>query len=112
MELSKLRVENVRLKRENKILNSAVGSGDQCNTLWGTVKLEGDRDGTHGTFGLVYGPESGTLAPMETEVVVERDRPGTRLTDAQMLVWIRAVHDALRCSQRRLRQPVNGRGVA
>ena len=24
-----------------------VGSGDQRNTLWGTVELEGDRDGTY-----------------------------------------------------------------
>jgi len=25
---------------------TAVGSSDQCNTLWDTVELEGDRDGT------------------------------------------------------------------
>ena len=53
-----------------------VGSGDQRNTIWGTVELEGDRDGTHGTPGLVCCPESGTVASVETWAVVERDQPG------------------------------------
>jgi hypothetical protein len=56
----------------------AVGSGDQRNTIWGMVELEGDRDGTHGTSRLVCGPESRPVASVETWAVVERDRPGTR----------------------------------
>jgi hypothetical protein len=55
-----------------------VGSGDQRNTLWGTVELEGDRHGTHGASGLVCGPERGPVASVETGAVVERDRSGTR----------------------------------
>jgi hypothetical protein len=55
-----------------------AGSSDQCNTLWDTVELEGDRDGTYGASGLVCGPESGPVAAMETGAVFERDRPGTR----------------------------------
>jgi transposase len=79
MELSRLRAVNVRLTRENDILKKAtVSSGDQRNTNWGTVELEGDRDGTHGASGLVCGPESGPVAAMETGAIVERDRPGTR----------------------------------
>jgi hypothetical protein len=41
-----------------------------------TVEWEGDRDGTDGTSGLVRGPESGTLAAVETGPVIERDRVG------------------------------------
>ena len=58
--------------------NVPVGSSDQCNTLWGTVEWEGDRDGTCGASGLVCGPESRPMAAVETGAVVERDRPGTR----------------------------------
>ncbi len=55
-----------------------VDSGDQCNTLWGTVEGEGDLHGIYGTSGLVCGPESGPLAAMETGAVVERDRASAR----------------------------------
>jgi hypothetical protein len=60
--------------------DSPGGSSDQCNTLWGTVELEGDRHGTHGASGLVCGPESGPVATRETRAVVKRDRPGARQT--------------------------------
>ena len=36
----------------------------------------GAYDGTHGTSGLIRGPESGPLAAREIGAVVERDRPG------------------------------------
>jgi hypothetical protein len=52
---------------------AGVGSSDQRNTIWSTVELEGDRDGTYGTSGLVSGPESGSLASMETGTVIKRD---------------------------------------
>ena len=98
MELSRLRAENVRLKRENEILKKAtVGSTDQRNTNWDTVELEGDRDGTQGTSGLVCGPESGTLAAMETGAVVERDRSGTRQArriDSWRAVLERRIHSS------------------
>ena len=55
-----------------------VGSSDQCNTLWGTVEWEGDRDGTDGASGLVCGPESGPVATVETGAVVKRDRSDPR----------------------------------
>ena len=43
-ELTRLLRENVRLREERDILKkSAVGSGDQRNTIWGTVGVEGDR---------------------------------------------------------------------
>ena len=78
-ELARLRREVLKLKAERDILKkAAVGSTDQCNTLWGTVEWEGDRDGTCGASGLVCGPESGPVAAVETGAVVERDRPGTR----------------------------------
>jgi len=78
-ELARLRREVLKLKAERDILKkAAVGSGDQRNTNWGTVELEGDRHGTHGASGLVCGPESGPVAAMETGAIVERDRPGTR----------------------------------
>jgi hypothetical protein len=50
---------------------AAVGSSDQCNTIWGKVELEGDRDGAYGASGLVSGPESGLVASMETGAVVK-----------------------------------------
>jgi ribosomal protein L35AE/L33A len=59
-------------------LQGRVGSGDQRNTLWGTVEWEGDRYGTHGTSGLIRAPESGPLAAMETGTVVEQDRLDSR----------------------------------
>jgi transposase len=78
-ELARLRREVLKLKAERDILKkTAVGSSDQCNTLWGTVEWEGDRHGTYGASGLVCGPESGPVAAMETGAIVERDRPGTR----------------------------------
>jgi len=71
-ELKVLRREVEQLRMERDILKKAVvGSGDQRNTLWGTVELEGDRDGTYGTSGLVCGPESRPVAAMETGAVVE-----------------------------------------
>jgi transposase len=80
-ELTRLRRENARLREERDILKkAAVGSSDQRNTIWGTVELEGDRDGIYGTSGLVRGPESGSVAAVETRAVIERDRPGTRQT--------------------------------
>jgi hypothetical protein len=57
-------------------LQGRVGSGDQRNTLWGIVEWEGDRHGTHGTSGLIRGPESGPLAAMETGTVVEARSAG------------------------------------
>src|SRR5512139_4106448 len=57
-----------------------VGSSDQRNTNWDTVGLEGDRHGTDGAFGLIRGPESGTLAAMEARAIIERDRSGPRQT--------------------------------
>jgi transposase len=78
-ELARLRREVLKLKAERDILKkAAVGSSDQRNTIWGTVELEGDRHGTHGASGLICGPESGTLAAMETGAVVERDRSSPR----------------------------------
>ncbi len=78
-ELKVLRREVEQLRMERDILkNAVVGSTDQCNTLWGMVAVEGDRDGTYGASGLVCGPESGPVAAMETGAVVERDRSGTR----------------------------------
>jgi transposase len=78
-ELARLRREVIKLKAERDILKkAAVGSGDQRNTIWDKVELEGDRDGTYGASGLVRGPESGPVASMETGAVVKRDRPGTR----------------------------------
>lgn len=78
-ELARFRREVSKLKAERDIFKkAAVGSGDQRNTLWGTVELEGDRDDTHGASGLVCGPESGIVASMEAGAVVERDRSGTR----------------------------------
>jgi len=78
-ELARLRREVIKLTAERDILKkAAVGSGDQRNTLWGTVEWEGDRHGTHGASGLVCGPESGPVASVETGAVVERDRSGTR----------------------------------
>ena len=59
---------------------ATVGSSDRCNTLWGTVEWEGDRDETDGTSGLVCGPESRPVAAMETGAVIKRDRPGARQT--------------------------------
>ena len=79
LELERLRREVTKLKAEREFLKkAAVGSGDQRNTIWGTVGLEGDRHGTHGASGLICGPESGPVASVETGAVVERDRPGTR----------------------------------
>jgi transposase len=78
-ELARLRREVIKLTAERDILKkAAAGSGDQRNTIWDTVELEGDRHGTYGASGLVCGPESGPVAAMETGAVVERDRPGTR----------------------------------
>ena len=52
-------LEQMERARENDILKkSTAGSGDQRNTLWGTVELEGDRHGTYGASGLVCGPEA------------------------------------------------------
>ncbi len=80
-ELARLRREVIKLTAERDILKkAAVGSSDQRNTIWGTVELEGDRDGIYGTSGLVRGPESGSVAAVETRAVIERDRPGTRQT--------------------------------
>ena len=78
-EITRLKRELARVTEERDILKkAAVGSGDQRNTIWGTVELEGDRHGTYGASGLVYGPESGPVAAMATGAIVERDRPGTR----------------------------------
>ena len=78
-ELARLRREVLKLKEKRAILKKvAVGSSDQCNTLWGTVEWEGDRDGTYGASRLVCGPESRAVATVETGAVVERDRSGTR----------------------------------
>ena len=78
-ELERLKRELKHVTEERDILKkAAVGSGDQRNTIWSKVELEGDRDGTHGTSGLVCCPESGTVASVETWAVVERDRAGTR----------------------------------
>ena len=95
-ELARLRREVLKLKEKRAILKKvAVGSSDQCNTLWGTVEWEGDRDGTYGAAGLVCGPESGPVAAVETGAVVERDRSGTwqaRRIDSWCLVIKRRVH--------------------
>ena len=78
-ELARLRREVLKLKTERDILKkTAVGSSDQCNTLWDTVEREGDCDGTYGASGFVRGPESGIVASMETGTVLKRDRPGLR----------------------------------
>lgn len=56
-ELARLKRELARVTEERDILKkAAVGSSDQCNTLWGMVEWEGDRDDTHGASGLVCGP--------------------------------------------------------
>ena len=58
-ELARLKRELARVTEERDILKkAAVGSSDQCNTLWGTVEWKGDRDGTYGASGLICGPES------------------------------------------------------
>ena len=58
--LAQLSEPVLRVMRRNKLIRHgdplvkymAVGSGDQCNTIWGKVELEGDRDGTYGASGL------------------------------------------------------------
>jgi len=86
-ELVRLRREVIKLTAERDILKkAAVGSTDQCNTLWGTVEWEGDRHGTDGTSGLVCGPESRPVAAMETGAVGKRDRPGARRVWHDLLV--------------------------
>ena len=97
-ELARLRREVIKLKAERDILKkAAVGSGDQRNTIWGTVELEGDRHGTYGASGLVCGPESGIVASMETGTVLKRDRPGTRQArriDSRRAVLERRIHSS------------------
>lgn len=55
-----------------------VASSGQRNTMWSTVELEGDRDGTQGTSRLIRDPASGSVAAIEAGTVVERDRPCAR----------------------------------
>ena len=97
-ELARLRREVIKLKAERDILKKpAVGSSDQCNTLWGTVEWEGDRDGTYGAAGLVCGPENRAVATVETGAVVERDRSGTwqaRRIDSWRAVLERRIHSS------------------
>jgi transposase-like protein len=98
-ELAHLKRELARVTEERDILKKAVvGSCDQCNTLWDTVELEGDRDGTYGASGLVCGPESGPVAAMETGAVVERDRPGSAraVEDQRLLPVLRHLHQQAR----------------
>ena len=100
-ELKAVRRELDQVRQERDILKKAiVGSSDQCNTIWGKVALEGDRDGIYGTSGLVRGPESGSVAAVETGAVIERDRPGTRQTrriDSWRGVIERGIHSS--CSE-------------
>ena len=107
MELSRLRAENVRLKRENEILKKATAyfEGTSCE-----VRLDGGAaHGLHPGRDVwgTCGERSGYRAWKQGGTP---DR--TRLTDAQMLTWIRAIHEELKGAygSPRMVRELRGRG--